>query len=295
MTSVTRRSTLGLFCSGLFLGCAGKQSAATLPAPVVLPPARQIPVDLDVVVRLDLGRIRRKLGTEPGEALARMLVAPARKPEHLLALALTHSDHVWVGFRPDLDPRHWDNVVILEGDFSTIPSEEITRAFGPSRDLGGGYKRYDRLEETARVAPALLYQLHEERLLFASEAEVDALERTIEMGRAERDATPPARGLASIAARLSRVSEITEGKTPLRALEKARHFDASFDLLDDQIKASFRIHFDAEEDATLARRAISVLAGVALPRDVEVRAESSGDALSVEISAPVRLLLSAIG
>ncbi len=224
-----------------------------------------------------------------------MLVAPADEPGELLAVALTHSDTVWVGFRPALDPRRLDNVIILEGDFSSIPSETMTRTFGPSRDLGGGYERYDRLTPAPRAAPVLLYRLHEERLLFASTAEVDALERTIEHGKAERTSTPPSRGLASVSARLTRVRELAEGQASFRAFEKARHFEASVDLLGDLLKASLRIEFDDMDDASLARQAVSLLSKVALPADVDVRAENAAEVLSLEIAAPVRLLLSAIG
>lgn len=261
-----------------------------LSAPVTRPPARQIPVDLDVVVRVDIERIRRNLDTQIAEALTRLLVSPAGDPGELLVLAITRSKQVWVGIRPDLDPRRWDNVVILQGEFASISTDSISAVWGPSRDLGGGYKVYDIPTPATRSAPARLYTLYEERWLIASEAEVDALERSLEMGRAEREEEPPARGLVSVTARLGRLAMIGGDRTVPRAFEKARNLDASFDLSDDRIVASARVRFLEEQDAILAHRALSVMAALAIPRDIKWDAEKSGADLSIEASVPLVML-----
>lgn len=265
-----------------------------LSAPVTRPPARQIPIDLDVVVRIDIERIRRNVDTGIAEALTRLLVSPADDPSQLLTLAITHSKQIWAGLRPDIDPRRWDNVVILQGDFSLISTDAIASVWGPSRDLGGGYKVYDILTPQSRIAPARLYTLHEERWLIASEAEVDALERSLERGRAEREEEPPARGLISVTARMGRLAEISGEKRALRALENAKGFDASFDLSGGHIVVSARMRFLEAEDAALAQRALSLMATLALPKDIDWDIEDSGTELSIEASAPLRLLRGAL-
>lgn len=285
-----RRALLGLVLGAAALGCAGERSRVALSAPVTRPPGRQIPVDLDVVVRLDLARIRRNLDMDIAEALARLLASPAGDPGDLLLLAITHAEQAWVGFRPDLDPRNWDNVVILRGGFSTISTDSISRVWGPSRDLGGGYSVYDISSPSARAAPARLYTLNEERWLIASEAEVDALERCVEMGRAEREEEPPARGLVSVTARLGRLTELGHSRAGLRAFEKARSLQASLDLSDARLVLRARVKFPEESDATLAHRALSLMAALALPKDIEWDAETSGADLSIEASAPLKLL-----
>ncbi len=292
---VDRRTWLALFLGGLASACAGQNGSARPPAPVTLPPGRQIPVDLDVVIRLDVERLRGKLNSAAAEALARLLISPAESPGQVVMEALTHTKRLWIGVRPDLRPQRWDNVLILEGDFADVSTEALVETFGPSLDLGGGYRRYDRLGAGTRVSPARLYTLHEERFIFASEAEIDALERVIEQGRAEREETPPARGLSSVTARLTRLPELSEAKAPLRALQRAESFDGSLDLLDGKMKVSSSVLFVEESDALLAQRALNLLASVALPRDIEMSAEASGPRLAVEASLPVRYLLSAIG
>lgn len=290
MISPPRRSLLGLIFGAAALGCSGERSRVALSAPLTLPPPQHIPIDLDVVVRLDIERIRRNLDTDIAEALARLLVSPASAPGELLLLAITHSEKIWLGFRPDLDPRCWDNVVILEGDFSTISTDSISNVWGPSRDLGGGYKVYDIFSPQGRTKPARLYTLHEERWLIASEAEVDALERSVELGRSERQEQPPARGLVSVTARLGRLTEIGGNRAALRAFEKARSFEAWFDVSDRRIILSARVKFAEEADATLAHRALSLLAALALPEDIEWNGETSGMHLSIDASAPLELL-----
>lgn len=290
MIQEERRCLLGLFLATAAFGCSGERSRVALSAPVTRPPARQIPVDLDVVVRLDLARIRRKLDTDIAEAIARFLASPAGDPGELFLVALTHSEQVWVGFRPDLDPRNWDNVVILSGDFSSISTESISSVWGPSRDLGGGYSVYDISSPSGRASPARLYTLHEERWLLASEAEVDALERSVEMGRAEREEEPPARGLVSMTARLGRLTELGRDRAGLRAFEKARSLEASLDVSGARLALRARVKFLEEGDATLAHRALSVLAALALPEDIEWDAATSGAELSMEASAPLKLL-----
>lgn len=284
----TRRSLLGYFLGAATLSCAGRQVSTS--APVTRPPAQQIPVDLDVVIRVDLEKIRHRLDLPGAEALARLLIAPARDPSALFVQAIGCTDRFWIGLRPDLDPRRWDSVVILEGDFSSITTKEIAAVWGPSLDLGGGYKRYDALEKQGRAAPSRLYTLHEERWLFASEAEVDALSRCLEEGRAERVDEPPRRGLVSVTARLGRVKELSGGHSFARAFESAERLDASLDLSDSSVKISARVRFRDDESASLAERALSLFAGIVLPKQIEWDMSRADRELSVDVAAPLELL-----
>jgi hypothetical protein len=272
------------------LGCARLGPKVGVSAPVTRPPAQQIPVDLDVVVRVDLEKIRRRLDIRGAEALARLLIAPARELGALVLQAIACTDRLWMGLRPDLDPSRWDSVTILEGDFSSITTEEISLAWGPSLDLGGGYKRYDALANSGRAAPLRLYTLHEERWLLASETEVDALSRSLEEGRSERVDEPPERGIVSVTARLGRMKEFGGERTFTRAFERAESLFAWFDLADSRVKASARVRFLDEESAGLAERALSIFARIALSEQFDWEISRAGREVVLEAAAPLYLL-----
>jgi hypothetical protein len=180
-----------------------------------------------------------------------------------------------MGFRPDPDPRRWDNVLVLEGDFSDITPKQLAEVFGPPRDLGGGFRAYDAHEVPTRTSPARLYTYLEERWIIASDAEVDALERVIERHRAERTLEPPERGIVSLAAKLGRVSESFEQRSPKAAKLAARavSMTATIDATADRWEAEARVEFESEEDASLAGAGLRVLLYVMKIPEAEIEVE----------------------
>src|SRR5690606_2764753 len=193
----------------------------------------------------------------------------------------THT--LWLGLRPDADPRRWDNVVILEGEFSGIPTSRLVEAFGPPRDLGGGFRAYDAPLPRARTEPARLYTYLEERWILASEAEVDALERVIERHRAERTLEPPERGLISVAAKLDRLATSLESRSQ-RASELAAQavsLTGAVATKNEGFEVELRVDFLEPEDAQRAEQALRLLWLVVRVPEVEFRAESADRALTV--------------
>lgn len=276
----------------VFVGACSPRVQPAVPAPVNRPPIEQIPVDLDVVIRLDLRRFRATVDPIVADAIGRLLVSQAREPLDLVVAALARTDKLWLGLRPDADPRRWDNVLVLEGDFGDITTKQLSEVFGPPRDLGGGFRAYDAHDVPSRTAPARLYTYLEERWIIASEAEVDALERVIERHRAERTLEPPERGILSMAARLGRVSESFEERSPKAAklAAKAVSMTATVDASADSWDAEARIEFESEEDASLAGAGLRVLLFVVKVPEATIGVEVAEKTLIVDAEVNPRLV-----
>lgn len=266
---------LSFVLCAVILGCSPR-APAEVPAPIHRPAIEQIPVDLDVVVRVDLDRIRQAIDPGLSEVLGRLLLSQARAPEEVLAAALAKTNKIWLGFRPDADPRRWDNVVILEGNFADIGSDKLAEAFGPPRDLGGGFRAYDDPQPAFRTSPARLYTYLEERWLLASSAEVDALERVIERHQAERTLEPPETGVVSMAANLSRLSTSLAASSPRAAdlLERAESLSGFIKLSRETMNAEVRLRFTDASDAQVASAALQLFLRVYTVSGLSIKAES---------------------
>jgi hypothetical protein len=296
---------LWLFATTLFLlgACSNSGAVATGPgdAPQLRQPIEQIPVDLDLVARIDLGRMRSALPPGTVDRLVTLVTADHAAPSDILVLALAKTDTLWLGIRPSFSPQTWDNVMVLEGDFSSIDSATLGKAFRPPRDLGGGFFSRNVWEPGSRTSPARLYTYLEKRWIVASSAEVQALERVIEGHHYERSFEPPARGVLSVNARLERIAQELKEASPkaARFLEKARALEASIDLDGRGVKISARMHFLSVEQAELAARAIDLFArlaiGAATLGHLDLDVEQIEQDVSIEMSVPQELLAQYLG
>lgn len=287
----------------LLFACAGSgASPAGLPrTPQLREPIEQIPADLDLVARIDLGRIRSALPPGVMDRLVTIVTVEPAAPSDVLVLALAKTDTLWIGIRPSFSPQTWDNVLVLEGDFSSIDTVTLGKAFRPPRDLGAGFFVRDAWKSGPRTSPARLYTYLEKRWIVASAAEVQALERVIEGNRYERHFEPPARGVLSISARLDRISQELQETAPkaARFLEKGRDFEATLDLEGRGVKISARMHFEESDDAELAARAMNLFARLALGAatlgQVDLQVEQVERDVSIELELPPEVLASLFG
>src|SRR6185503_14797055 len=159
-----------LVCAALLAAACSRPPAPPPAAPATTRPADAIPADLDVVVRVDLARIRGALGPTLYAALRD---AAARSGDPVTSSALEHADAVWIGLRPGSDAEHSDDVVVLSGNFADLDPRALGH-FGPAMDLGAGWRRWDLAEKPrARLLPARLYARRSELLVAASTAEID--------------------------------------------------------------------------------------------------------------------------
>jgi hypothetical protein len=222
-------------------------------------PALVLPADLDLVLRLDLTRLRAALGID-ADALLRKLSesAPSDEPDAdtsrtLLAL-LAHAETLWIAVRPGLSAELTDGVIALRGDFrNVIPSSlgGVPR-WSHARDLGGGLLRFEREPPRMRAAPAVMYLRLPDVVVVGSEAEVDALERSVEAGNADAALRAPESGLIAAAARLGSLRRRLAERAPTlsRYVEGAERLEGSFDRQGELFKLRVDVRFETADQVT---------------------------------------------
>jgi hypothetical protein len=205
---------------GVFLAfgasCGGSRPAPPR-APALATPADAVPPDLDLVLRIDLAKVRAALGPagvaslrgEAGDAVA-------ETREALVQRALEVSDTAILALRPELLPHEADNVLVLAGHFAALGVDRALRASGWSApvDLGGDVRRFDRDGKVSRSSPARVYAFADERLVFVSTAEIDSVEAVLERHRAPSSLEPQARGVLAFAARLRTLGQTLVERYP---------------------------------------------------------------------------------
>jgi hypothetical protein len=265
------------------------------PAPALARPVDAIPADLDVVVRVDLARMRRALGPGAVAALRDRAAGAEGADRRLLEQALAAADTVWIAFRPGLAPDKTDQVVVLRGNFEKLDprSHDAEPAWQLPIDLGGGWRLYRRPKPSTRAAPARIYLRVDDLLVFVSSAEIDSAERSIEARVRDDDLEPPEKGAVSVAARLKPLSRTLLERSPAaaRLLARGQRLTASADLDADGLRAEIELSFDTEEDARdVADAAGLLVAALAengdLPKSLaeSLRIEAVGTSMVVRLS-----------
>ncbi|HTQ05611.1 MAG TPA: hypothetical protein VMI54_17230 [Polyangiaceae bacterium] len=191
--------------SAAAVGC-GSARPPPPQAPALSVPNDAVPPDLDLVIRVDLAKVRSALGPE-GLATLRRGAANAAGTEtdsDFFTRALEHADIACLALRPELVPGEADNVLVLAGHFRDLDVEPSLRRAGWASplDLGGAVWRYERAGKVSRSGAVRVYQFGDEGLVFVSPAEVDSVEAVLEHGMAPNSLKPEARGVLAFAARL---------------------------------------------------------------------------------------------
>jgi hypothetical protein len=186
-------------------------------APSISLPVEAVPPDLDLVVRVDLGKARSALGPEAVTSLRRDAgAALGEARQELVERALELSDTVVLALRPELLPRESDNVLVLSGHFAELGVDRALRQSGWSApvNLGGDVRRFDRTSRVSRSTAARVYAFADERLVFVSEAEIDSVEAVLERGMAPSTLRPQSRGVLAFAARLRTLGSVLLDRYP---------------------------------------------------------------------------------
>ena len=226
-----RRARLLCVALTLSFGVAcGAAHPAPPRAPALSTPIDAVPPDLDLVLRVDLAKVRSALGPtgvaslrgEAGDAVA-------ETREALVERALEATDTAILALRPELLPHEADNVLVLSGHFAELGVDRALRASGWSApvDLGGDVRRFDRSGKISRSSPARVYAFSNDRLVFVSAAEIDSVEAVLERHRAPSSLKPQSRGVLAFAARLrtlgttlvDRYPELADAVGPATALQ----------------------------------------------------------------------------
>lgn len=200
-----RRRLLGALAASLLpLGCGPARPAPRGPAssPARRRPEELLPAGLDVVVRLDLARLRG-LSSSPAldplrEPLARRLQGDDRAS--LLDLLKLRATTLWGGFRGVPSPDRLDAALVAQGDFASFdPSTSGAWVRSPSaRPDRAVFER----PGAARGSPSLLIRVGDELLLLATPLEASSLLHHAEPSASSvKRIEAPADGLFGVAAR----------------------------------------------------------------------------------------------
>ncbi len=249
------------------LACSSPQIGPPPEAPRLTRALSAMPADLDVVLRVDLQRIRGTLGAPAMAALneqaLRSLHGSDRATDQLLLEALAETDTLYVGLRPTASLASGDSVFVMTGHFPGFNPERAASVprFTRPLDLGGDLRRYDRASPGVRAATARFYVRGEQVVVALSEAEIDSVERTLEQGRGMPALEPLEKGALSAVAR-PRVlpSALFAGSRTLRDLaEGARRLELNADLTSAGVDASLALKFDDAASAEQVGHALGEL------------------------------------
>jgi hypothetical protein len=226
-----------------------------------------MPADLDLVVRLDLRRIRDTLGAPAMTAISEQAVhglhGEDRATDALLLSALKGTDTLWLGLRPTRSLEAADSVFVMSGHFPSFDPHQAksTPRFAAPIDLGGDLRRFDREHPPSRSAPARIYVHSDDLVVSLSEAEIDSVERSLEEQRGARALEPAEKGVLSAVAR-PRVlpADLFAGSDALRRVaQRAERLELNADLTAAGVDATLALRF---EDATAAEHVAKALSEV---------------------------------
>ena len=265
----TRCHVCALILSGILLSACGRvvpHGGATPSTPnkevasaaaADMAPSDFIPSDLELVLRLDLNRVRQGLGEkEANELVGRAIDRAAASG--LLRVALSKARVMWLGLRV-ADIEAGDRVIAIELNDGT----ELTPDPIAWRRHDTGVKnltRYDATQEPSRSAFAQVFTIGQRGAVFVTPVEVHPLARVLQGADADRG-QPDARGLLSADYRPGKLSTSLEDRYPslsmlLRGVGRVHatvHFDG------DQVKLESRIRCASEQAATKLLRFIDTM------------------------------------
>jgi hypothetical protein len=285
---------------GLSFACGTPQAEAPPPppAPALGEPALAMPSDLDLVVRVDMRRLRGALGAG-FDTIFEETIARARGDERdaetgrLLLLLLSRADTVWLGARPGHSPSLTDNVLVLRGAFGGLVPDAIggEPPWERPERLGGAVLRYGRrTQPMSRAAPAVLYLREPDLAVLGSAAEIDALALTVEEGRGAAPLRAPEAGIVAVSARVPVLGQRLRQRAPTvaRLFEGATRVSATCD----RKQADFEFGIDLEygtaervaEVAEPIRQVLAVLARSGFGFLEQARVDAVGASIGIRFA-----------
>ncbi len=284
MTSSRRRVLLGL--AAALAGCA-RRAATVAPSP--LAPEDHLPSSLDLVLRVDLAKLRRAL-PDAAELSRRGAVGDEDAARSRLVDALaTRGREAWIGAR---DRTFDDLVIAATGDLDEL---DLGPSFVLQQDADG--ERISTRADAPRGAPSWLL-VRRGAIVVATPAMVDAVRRV--RARAERSAHDvPREGVLGFSARArALVGDAAAARPPFTAMTLAQ---GSLEIEGGMLRGALRATFTQPEHAEHAARVVEALlererarGHAELLERVEIGARSSAR-LAVTIKIPASALRRALG
>jgi len=283
-----QRRVLLLGFAALGAACGSRRLPPPPAAPRVTSAAELIPPDLDVVVRLDLGRVKAALGAAALAALAGEVLARGKAEQgadDLELSSLLEAEQVYLGYRPSPLWAPLDRVLALQGSFTQLMHPPV--GFSGATDLGGDVRYWDAKTEPARGGVARIYALSQRLRAFVSEAEIDAVERALSGAASARRLQPPEEGTLSLAARPALLGVLSGHGSLRELLDGAKALNAVADLESDGVKLKAELLLENADQAAQLASAGKLVLGRALGDStvqVELRADADRVLLSAKLS-----------
>jgi hypothetical protein len=241
-------------------GCSGRPPPPPR-APALTTPADALPGDLDLVVRVDLEKVRAALGPAGSELMRRGTGAlPTDPGTELVTRALERTSVAFLALRPELVPGEADNVLVLSGHFADLGLDQAlaSAGFASPLDLGADVRRFDRKGKIGRAAPARIYVFRDEQLVFVSAAELDSVEAVLERGMRPSPLRPREQGVLAFAARLRALRYGIAQRYPsiARAVGDAAGIEGSIDATPEGLGLELSLELPSELDAQASAEAL---------------------------------------
>lgn len=221
-------------------------------------PADLLPADLDLVVRVDVARMRDGLGEAASDELARRALDEV--PDEALESALQRADVVWLGLRL-ADLEEGDRVVVLEGRMAGLTPDP--GRWEPARAAQDGVAVFDRRGGVAgsRADTARIIALGDRAVALVSAVEVSSVARVLHDGPDAHRGDPAAEGLVSLDLRARRLPPYLARRFPsIGALVAGvAHVRAVASLHDEGVRLDVELVGVDAAGAGRARRFLEVL------------------------------------
>jgi hypothetical protein len=246
-------------CSG---GASRGGATGRSPAPAFLGPGEYLPADLDLVLRLDVSRLRALAGDRPMQAL----LSEHEGASAWLRRALgARASSLWVGFRGEPAGTRSDTVLVVQGDLrrwnaALAAGDEPSRPWRLHGLPAPGLTVYERPPSGERDSPVRLALVRDRIGVLASAAEVDAVDRILAGGPEPGRLEPPADGALGVALRPRSFLNFLAGPYPslARLASEVRSVRGSADLEPDLLRADATFDFRSEEGAARAERVLRI-------------------------------------
>jgi hypothetical protein len=216
----------------------------------------------------------------------------------LVVASLLSAEQVYLAYRPSPLWAPLDRVLALQGRFEQLVRPPL--GFSAATDLGRDVRYWDaKAAPAGRGGVARIYSFGERVRVFVSEAELDAVERTLDGLGSPRRLEPPEEGTLSLAARPRLLGSLAGNGLLRELLEDAKVLHAVAELESDGVRLKLELLLSgasqAEQLASAGQLALSRALGDAV-LDVTLRAESERVVLTARLTrAQLAPILACVG
>ncbi len=169
-----------------------------------------IPQDLDLVIRVDLAKVRDALGPEASKDLMGRAIEEAGT-EGIVHQALAEADAVWLALRL-ADFESGDRVMVVRAHDEPVEPDSL--AWSRQSSEVEGVHIFDPLAAPARSGTGRIVRVGKREVIFVSPVEVTSVDRVLRRGPDPERGQPEARGLMSLDYRGRRLSPGLENRFP---------------------------------------------------------------------------------